>query len=399
MNIPDGLPDDVAGRLALLSLFVRLPEQVFKQAEAFARLHGALIYDERTMSPQQRQNFFKMIGLLQIQSYPDRWRGIDMGHLAHQLRWSYVLELLRGPQPPHPSMWDWLTQPPQAWVRRQRHATPNEITGDELKERLGLPDGWPTEHDAPITDLEASRLKQAFMQELLDEARTETDAAGPVVGPFILMPPFKRFEDSGPIKVFVHPEGVYASLWGQPFASVNAPIEAVPTIYYLGGREQAIGNRHHIAGGIDTYLLLAGIWRDACVVRHKLYVERERERYKPSSKAAKRAQHDNPLRLPRQIPIVEYADDTVEREGNRRAAHAVRGHYRWLYRPVSDDAKEAAASRAEDYGYPAPPDGYTFVMPHLRGNDEGDLPGEYVVYAPPKRVICRGLHVLKSLLD
>ena len=232
------------------------------------------------------------------------------------------------------------------------------------------------------SDREYVALMTAFERQLVaDAAKSKVP---PAVGEYIMThEPFPALDaclrwDS--LRLIVAWHGIWATfVHGNQYA---------PVYWSPGGNSQAgIVTMFTGAAAYAVRVLLAGIWRDACVVQERWALERERAEYRPKNR--KKPAHRNPVVLPRLIRHIEWGSSDDEREHIIRASHGVRGHYRHLGNERS--ASQQALDNAELYGLPAPPEGYTFVSPHLRG--QGDAP------APtPQRVVCRGLQTVKIAL-
>lgn len=132
-------------------------------------------------------------------------------------------------------------------------------------------------------------------------------------------------------------------------------------------------------------MMCSCIWRDACILKTKLYYERTRGEYKP-----KRDKHmARKLVLPRHVSEVLWGEEEADRDtGITHRPHLVKGFYRTL--PEGWKRSQEAVDKAEAYGYPAPPEGWTFVSPHQRGKGEVD--------GTVKEVICKGLNVAQLIL-
>ena len=142
--------------------------------------------------------------------------------------------------------------------------------------------------------------------------------------------------------------------------------------------------------------VLAGIWHDLCadaVVLEDDVPREERGGHAPSGRRT-------PGRTTRVLPAVRRPvratwADAIDRETIRRAA-AVSAEYRrlptgWQERETHADVARRrirTAQRAEQYGYPAPPPGFTFVRPHTRGGAAEPTAGASVT------VRARGLFTL-----
>jgi hypothetical protein len=138
--------------------------------------------------------------------------------------------------------------------------------------------------------------------------------------------------------------------------------------------------------GYVADVLLAGIWRDACIVHERTWHDTRPYIPRPVKKSVR---HKNPVTLPRTIKTGKWGASADEHGVITRATHSVRPHYRALgdNRHASDDA----FANAHAYGMPYPPQGFTFVRPHVRGTGESN-------YEAIQRVICLGLKTVKIAL-
>ena len=160
-----------------------------------------------------------------------------------------------------------------------------------------------------------------------------------------------------------------------------------------------------------VHLAAAALWHDLVVAGEAVFVrvggERGDEARAEGAMRQALAHAERVLRLPRarKVPLRDAwpqgievrkwgdAQDRETLEARRRALHAVRGHYRrlaegWQARQPED--------RAAAYGMPAPPEGYTFVVPHVRGGERQVDEGEMAVVR--RRVRARGLEALAAAL-
>ena len=165
----------------------------------------------------------------------------------------------------------------------------------------------------------------------------------------------------------------YVPFYWSPEDDINTSQVWVPTEVYF-----------------DIDIMMASIWRDACVVK-----ERQGFAARSSGRPYKRRQrrkNDLVVRLPRLIRRTSWAGraDKQNIDDLTREAHFVRACYPKLPKGQwsSENGRLAANERAIAAGYPIPPDGRTFRSPHARGAGEVE----------PKRVICKGLQVAKTLL-
>jgi len=161
-------------------------------------------------------------------------------------------------------------------------------------------------------------------------------------------------------------------------------------------------------------LALSALWRDM-VVAGPAALPGTRTREVASEHIATAASHPTAASRPIYLPRPRYA--LIGKAGEKRAwgeegeraiirrraarVHAVRGHYR-RYEYVAERRqderalkrlREAAAARAAQFGLPAPPPGYTFVSPFMRGVGQGEG-GEQEA----RDVRARGLAALAGVL-
>ena len=166
-----------------------------------------------------------------------------------------------------------------------------------------------------------------------------------------------------------------------------------------------------------VHLAVAALWRDLVVAGETVFVRRVagekgegkgEEGAKDAQATREAVAHaERVLRLPRarKIPLREVwprgievrawgdAEDRQTLETRRRVLHAVRGHYRKL---AAGWRAHEAETRAANYGMPSPPEGYTFVAPHVRGGERGM--DEQTLVQIRRRVRARGLEALVAAL-
>ncbi|MFW9927962.1 MAG: hypothetical protein ACFFD1_01060 [Candidatus Thorarchaeota archaeon] len=138
--------------------------------------------------------------------------------------------------------------------------------------------------------------------------------------------------------------------------------------------------------------LVACVWRDACIVKHRFVTERSRELHQ--APAGRRRSRRARVILPRVIRHVDWSTEE-ERERIVHRAHTVDPFYRRIKHPLEGKALVAACERAKKHGYADPPPGWTFVKKHQRGHGEG-LPEEA---DRPREIICKGLQVARIALS
>lgn len=235
-----------------------------------------------------------------------------------------------------------------------------------------------------FADEEDVRLCMAFRQQMVQEA--EPLRHNICRGAYVLLrEPLPRLDQLliyDYLRLVLTPAGIgvavvwegdrwYIPFWWSPDSDINTSQVWVPP---------------RLRFALDV--LLAAIWRDACIVQQKTFTERRDVGKGYKAKSKPKHQSDT-IRLPRVVYKSSWGPtsdrEVIERIARR--AHAVRGHYRAL---EDRTASEMAVEAALEYGYPEPPEGYTFVRPHTRGTGEA-MPAV-------RRVICKGLQVAKTVL-
>jgi uncharacterized protein (DUF4415 family) len=230
-------------------------------------------------------------------------------------------------------------------------------------------------------------LSTAFTKQLVDEAAASHRP--PLVGQFRLSWTGGTFLDDAAkidhLRVSIKHNGLWLSVVHEPDTRVVA-----------WGWWSPMGDNLNIEFS-DRYawairILAASIWRDATIVRERAFPEQPRSAKNPPR--PKSAAGEKLVVLPRTITTRSWGDPS-ERSAIEsrtiRAAHAVRAFYR--QQPDGWQTSEAARENAINLGYAPPPDGYTFVRPHLRGGGE-----EQASAAPAPRIVCRGLLTALTVL-
>lgn len=227
-----------------------------------------------------------------------------------------------------------------------------------------------------FTNPDYVRLATAFKAQLVNEASGHIPFVGDLIMQHEPIPAIDALIQWDSLRLMIRPYGIWATFVGK---------SGVMPIYWQPDRHTI----RTLTGGIIAYVadvVLAGIWRDACIVRESTWHERTQYHPRPLKKSQR---HNNPVVLPRTVYNVQWGASVEERDTIIRATHSVRPHYRYL----GDDRKATgdALATADDYGMPHPPTGYTFVRPHVRGS--GEMQNDAI-----KRVICRGLKTVKIAL-
>lgn len=225
--------------------------------------------------------------------------------------------------------------------------------------------------------LTEAKLAMAFRNQLVQEARPYEKKVftGALIMDRIPFEHLDRHMEYDTLRLVIVPTGIFCS-----------PIK---DNCYMPFFWTAAGDTHMpflSSAQIDMSLdvLMAGIWRDACVVQKKFIEERVNKDPRPRS-----GKKSGVVVLPRQIREVAWADER-ERTGITHAMHKVRGHYREL--PEGWHTSDTARALAEAKFFPPPPEGFTFVSPHTRGH------GDEAERVDVRKVVCQGLRTVAIAL-
>jgi hypothetical protein len=250
------------------------------------------------------------------------------------------------------------------------HIKPDNTVSISVDRMLGL-------------DVEQSRLALAFADTLVQEAEPHRHRLP--IGTYIMEPvridAIDRDLIWDALRIVLSPTGILASFVSESegfYAPVFWTPEGVTTAQVHTSATAAIA----------ITVMLSALWRDACVVKEEWREQQARRPLEMKRASSSGKPKPGALVLPRKIVHIRWSQ-RAEREYIERRAHGVRGFYRAL--TVSETAPAEAADRAQQFGYPPPPIGYTFVRPHTRGRGDGD-------HEPVRRIVCRGLQSLKIAL-
>ena len=229
-------------------------------------------------------------------------------------------------------------------------------------------------------DPEHKRLAIAFSKQMIDEAEPHRQRC--IVGQYELEKvPLQQIDNLftyDALRMVIDNRGIAASfIASDKDATYYSPFVWSPD--YFSGWSM---------GGEESWavqVMMACIWRDACVVKKKAYTEQPTAGHRNERKRTRQAK----LVLPRQISICKWS--TSEERHAITNAQSVRAHYREL--PEGWKTSQQAMEAAKSYGYPEPPIGWTFVQPHQRGADPVGEPVPAIT-----QVVCRGLKVAKVAL-
>lgn len=241
---------------------------------------------------------------------------------------------------------------------------------------------------------EDSALAYAFTDKLLAEAAEAGNR--PTIGMFHLdRVPLAYLDERlnyESIRLVIKPEMIYAT-----FCAPGGV--AIPAIW---GPEDTSSWMYGDVLGHAISILLAGIWRDACVVKEK-WLERDRPLQRKGSTKKYGREYGKRVYLPRTIYRARWGQKH-ERDRIARRRHDVDGFYRPLKmpRPQTEDEVErshAAIERAELWGDTPPPTGYTYVAPHGRGRSEEQTQQDKADGPRQRKIICRGLSTVSTIFN
>jgi hypothetical protein len=313
--------------------------------------------------------FMMMVQDVMTRHYKNQWNGLDLNRVEPMSRYDVVSR----------SGWAW---------REMDQASFNFFTCSDLKDmEQGLHFKSGTEQPYFYSDLtvriteDQERLAEAFVKQMTEEADAESPIISKVpMGNYVLgkvaLPLIDEYIEYSSIRLVITRSGLYVTIVGKSRFFNFA--------WYPHSHLGAWQAGHKL--GVLFNIFLSCLWRDCCVVQEKIV--KQKVQLTSITPKKKRSKNYNYLILPRTVYKAEWAPDE-QREIIARTAHGVRAHYRRLLDGAK--ASEGAAENAEMFGFPAPPDGYTFVQPHTRGDGE-PLPTQ------PKRIIAKGLHVARIAL-
>ena len=238
-----------------------------------------------------------------------------------------------------------------------------------------------TRHELDTTERYVKYLTDQALQGKLPPPRIKGSLSLPESDAFA---PLQLCQD---IRIIITPRGIWCSLihhlssftytliWWQPDGTIFS------------------SDRSDLAP--ITRILLAGVWRDACILEHKAFSEHPTHSHQqyPQSKTYKRRKVIYLPRLDWSTP--DEREKIKHQTSHLRARHAVRGHIRNLtdnptYSPPDTIIQQALEDYHYDIDAPLPGIGQTYVRSHFRGV------GELVETAPD--IICKGLFTTIAFL-
>lgn len=204
-------------------------------------------------------------------------------------------------------------------------------------------------------------LAIAFGQKMIDEAKPfrSNVCTGYFVMDRVDLPLLDKVLDYDQIRLVILPEGILAS-----FVSHQGKMYTT-TSWRGDGIQSGWITNERFAWAFHVFA--SCLWRDACVVARKALATKKKIVASKKERKRSRNKGGGKVILPRTIYEVQWASDE-DREKIVRQAHQVRGHYRMLRDGWT--RSEMAEEKAKEWGYPEPPDGFTFVEPHQRGSGE-----------------------------
>lgn len=324
------------------------------------------LHIKHSIKQRDKELLRRLAAITVLGNVPDIWHGINVTNIEPEYRLAVLMLLNAGGAP--------LSQ-----------AKYNFLTGRDVGAEFGI-----KKLKSEINDLfddDIPRHKKIFVHGMVSDLVKE---AAPyrsriILGNYELLSGgldwMKSIIDFDTIRLSFSPDGIHASLIKQTGDTILAsPVWWSPEF-----------NTLHISGGelaLAMNVVLAAIWRDACVVREKWSTERSRKLYTPRRREPKTKKRKQITVLPRVVHHVRWST-TTERTGITRAAHMVRAFYRRL--PFGGEPSDNARKNAEKFGYPPPPTGYTFVKPHVRGS--GKPTNE------TQKIVCRGLQIASITIN
>ncbi len=214
-------------------------------------------------------------------------------------------------------------------------------------------------------DFDAQRLAIAFKAKLLQEAK---QSKGMLTGAFVLKRPNVQLLNEAIIyeelRVIAGPKGLFVSvIFERDEHKMYVPFFWSPE----GVNTSCLWGSHQITFAFDV--MLAGIWRDLHVVKEKTLSQESFGTGARSKTAASKQGDKNIVTIPRRVYRKEWVrTQPPTASSGPRSAHLVTASYPYVGDHFPD---EAAIARANEWGWPEPPEGHTFRVPHKRG--EGDV--------------------------
>lgn len=230
---------------------------------------------------------------------------------------------------------------------------------------------------AQLPTKDQMKLAYAFMDQMKQEAIQAQRP--PVVGHYVLMPPhFHTLSvDFDHILLALQPDGIW-------FALVRP--NSVSYGFWCVDYDNITLHFSEIMAW-EMRIFMAAIWRDACIVQERMWSRQNKWHWGQGK--GERMPKEKRLLLPRSIVRAKWGTEedqsTISHQVDGRN---VRGHYRQL--PDDHQPSEKAIQNAERFGYPPPPEGFTFVQPYTWGiGGDGEI----------ERVVCRGLQTAAIALS
>lgn len=229
----------------------------------------------------------------------------------------------------------------------------------------------------------AVELAHAFTSKMISEAKVCNRP--PLVGKFIMNPPQVLgvlhqlgFEH---LRLIIKSDGIWCT-------AVYEDGKITP-----GYWSPSNGDNLAVTFGLKATwafrVFLSCLWRDATVTRTHSFRVKRIGRNKPRQTHKKQ----RVIVLPRTVRTMEWGDQEFGAYYSgemHRAGYTVQEQYRRL--PAGHMASDSALQNACDYGYPEPPDGFTFVKRYSvgdGGDDDDVIP----------RIVSRGLKVAAVTLS
>jgi hypothetical protein len=243
----------------------------------------------------------------------------------------------------------------------------NSLASDE--------DAKPETPDALRTNLDALNLANAFYNQMLNR----TSGVPHLIGEYRMTKTSIDLVDDLQVKEFRFVITV-AGMW---LSTVFPDDTFAPAWWGPGGDTFQINYGLRYAWIFRTFC--ACLWHDLhAEAEYNFRVKKDREQ----RSAGKSRPGEKVIRLPKSVRKLDWEEGLTRswNAGNRRD-YSVRAHYRHLHEGWQPS--QEAVDRALTYGFPEPPDGYTFVSPYDVGEES---------FVRPPRIVAKGLRAAQVAL-
>jgi hypothetical protein len=241
---------------------------------------------------------------------------------------------------------------------------------------------WDTPEVLSITQ-EAIELAYAFYTTMIGKAQVDSDGRPPIMGEFYMKQTGVDLVDELgllELRLSVNASGIWIS-------TIFPSQEFCPSWWSpkWDNLTASFGQRY----GWVFRTLMGCLWYDLRVPRYRAFTMREKRR---AYGVGGNPKVDDPaLVLPRTLRELTWDDGLAHAfpKQGKRDGYSVRAHYRRLQE--GQRASDKAVENAEMYGFPEPPDRYTFIQPYTVG--------EIHEKRPHRRIVAKGLQAAKVALS